>query len=236
MAPTTAAPQRDQQLVDAAVGINCIIVFIAIGQGIKALHGLKVGLQFCLCITAGLAGQYADHLVQVGVLFVGVYHFGSDFVAVFVGGGLVFIGHIQPGVDLFYKALCVQAAAGGDAAAVGAGHAAHKAAAGGDDTTRFVFGADGAAGDLAAVAAHDTADMGGAVHLGGSVLAGAHVRGALHFQLDIADLAVLHLAGGGGRAVGVIHHVVAAHDAAHGAAHGGKAVILTDGARIGTIT
>lgn len=91
-----AAPQRDQQLVDAAVGINCIIVFIAIGQGIKALHGLKVDLQFFLCITAGLAGQYADHLVQVGVLFVGVYHLGSDFVAVFVGGGLVFIGHIQP--------------------------------------------------------------------------------------------------------------------------------------------
>ena len=231
-----AAPQRDQQLVDAAVGINCIIVFIAIGQGIKALHGLKVGLQFFLCLTAGLAGQYADHLVQVGVLFVGVYHLGSDFVAVFDGGGLVFIGHIQPGVDLFYKGLCVQAAAGGDAAAVGAGHAAHEAAAGGDDTARFVFGADGAAGDLAAVAAHDTADMGGAVHLGGSVLAGAHVGGTLHFQLDITDLAVLHLAGGGGSAVGVIHHVVAAHDAAHGAAHGGKAVILTDGARIAALT
>ena len=231
-----AAPQRDQQLIVSAVGINCIIVFIAIGQGIKALHGLKVDLQFFLCLTAGLAGQYADHLVQVGVLFVGVYHFGSDFVAVFVGGGLVFIGHIQPGVDLLYKGLCVQAAAGGDAAAVGAGHAAHKAAAGGDDTTRFVFGADGAAGDLAAVAAHDTADMGGAVHLGGSVLAGAHVGGTLHFQLDIADLAVLHLAGGGGSAVGVIHHVVAAHDAAHGAAHGGKAVILTDGARIAALT
>ena len=231
-----AAPQRDQQLIVPAVGINCIIVFITIGQGIKALHGLKVGLQFFLCITAGLAGQYADHLIQVGVLFVGVYHFGSDFVAVFVGGGLVFIGHIQPGVDLFYKGLCVQAAAGGDAAAVGAGHAAHKAAAGSDDTARFVFVTDGAAGDLAAVAAHDTADMGGAVHLGGSVLAGAHVGGALHFQLDIADLAVLYLAGGGGRAVGVIHHVVAAHDAAHGAAHGGKAVILTDGARIAART
>ena len=107
---------------------------------------------------------------------------------------------------------------------------------GGDDAARFVFGADGAAGDLAAVAAHDTADMGGAVHLGGSVLAGAHVGHTLHFQVDIADLAVLHLAGGGGGAVGVIHHVVAAHDAAHRAAHGGKAVILTDGARIAART
>ena len=222
IAPDGAAMQGHSQLV------GCVFV----RDRIHAFQRRKLGLQVGLGGAAGLAGQHADHLVQVGVLFVGVYHFGSDFVAVFVGGGLVFIGHLQPGVDLFYKELCVQAAAGGDAAAVGAGHAAHKAAAGGDDTTRFVFVADGAAGDLAAVAAHDTADMGGAVHLGGSVLAGAHVGGTLHFQLDIADLAVLHLAGGGGSAVGVIHHVVAAHDAAHRAAHGGKAVILTDGARI----
>ena len=76
--------------------------------------------------------------------------------------------------------------------------------------------------------------MGGAVHLGGGVLAGAHVGHALHFQVDIADLTVFHLAGGGSGAVGVIHHVVAAHNAADGAAHGGKARAAADGARIGT--
>ena len=217
-APGIPAFQRDFQLVVRA----------ALGDFIHALQGLElrhqcsfVGALGSLRPAAGIpgvggVGQHADHGVQVGVPGGGI-HLG--------GGGAVcilFIGHGQPVVDLLHEGLRILAAAGGDAAAVGACHAAHKAAMRGDRAAGVV-GGDQAVFDLAAVAAHDAADVRGVCHLGGGVLAGAHVGRALHVQRNVVDRAALH------------GTVVAARDAADRAADDVDAAAVPDGALIGTL-
>ena len=213
------ALQRDFQLVVRA----------ALGDFIHALQGLERsrqrvffvtlgGLRLAACaLRVGGVGQHADHGVQVGVPGGGV-HFGCG-VAVFI----LFIRHGQPVVDLFHKGLRILAAAGGDGAAVGACHAAHKAAVRGDRAAGVV-GGDQAVFDLAAVAAHDAADVRGVCHLGGGVLAGAHVGRALHVQRDVLDLAALHCT----------VRVVAANDAADRAADDVDAAAAANGTLIGT--
>ena len=197
------AHQRDFQLVFGAAGRDLI----------HALQGLErsrqrffVGALGGLRLAAGIpgvggVGQHADHGVQVGVPGGGIYLGGGA--AVFI----LFIRHGQPVVDFGNQFLRVLAAAGGDAAAVGACHAAHKAAVRGDRAAGAV-GGDQAAFDLAAVAAHDAADVRGVCHFGGGVLAGAHVGRALHVQRNVVDRAVLHCT----------VRVVAANDAADRAA------------------
>ena len=216
-APGIPAHQRDFQLVGGA----------ALGDFIHALQGFELrhqrGFSFalgCLRLTAcarrvGGVGQHADHGVQVGVPGGGIH----------LGGGAVcilFIGHGQPVVDLLHEGLRILAAAGGDAAAVGACHAAHKAAVRGDRAAG-AFSGNGAAAYRAAVAAHDAADVRGVCHLGGGVLAGAHVGRALHVQRNVVDRAALHGA------------AVAARDAADRAADDVDAAAVPDGALIGTL-
>ncbi len=186
-APGIPAFQRDFQLVFGAV----------LGDFIHALQGLELrhqcfffvtlgGLRLAACaLRVGGVGQHADHGVQVGVPGGGIYLGGGA--AVFI----LFIRHGQPVVDFGNQFLRALAAAGGDAAAVGACHAAHKAAVRGDRAAG-AFSGNGAAAYRAAVAAHDAADVRGVCHLGGGVLAGPHVGRALHVQRNVVDRAVLH--------------------------------------------
>ena len=211
------AHQRDFQLIFGA----------ALGDFIHALQGLERsrqrfffgalgGLRLAACaLRVGGVGQHADHGVQVGVPGGGVHLGGGG--AVFI----LFIGHGQPVVDFLHEGLRILAAAGGDGAAVGACHAAHKAAVRGDRAAGVV-GGDQAVFDLAAVAAHDAADVRGVCHFGGGVLAGAHVGRALHMQRNVVDRAALHGA------------AVAARDAADRAADGVDAAATANGALIGT--
>ena len=218
-APGIPAHQRDFQLAFGA----------ALGDFIHALQGLERsrqrfffgalgGLRLAACaLRVGGVGQHADHGVQVGVPGGGVHLGGGD--AVFI----LFIRHGQPVVDFLHEGLRILAAAGGDAAAVGACHAAHKAAVRGDRAAGVVSG-NGAVAYRAAVAAHDAADVRGVCHFGGGVLAGAHVGRALHVQRNVVDRAALHCT----------VRVVAANDAADRAADDVDAAAAANGALIGT--
>ena len=181
------AHQRDFQLVFGAAGRDLIHALQGLERSRQRFFvGALGSLRLAACaLRVGGVGQHADHGVQVGVPGGGV-HLGGG-AAVFI----LFIGHGQPVVDLLHESLRILAAAGGDAAAVGACHAAHKAAVRGDRAAGVV-GGDQAVFDFAAVAAHDAADVCGVCHLGGGVLAGAHVGRALHVQRNVVDRAALH--------------------------------------------